>query len=73
MTKQKTDEKIETKFSENGGTDEVECFGRFDIRQRLCRKYCALRLRCALDQLDQSRLDQLEDLMTEYEITSKLQ
>ena len=67
------DEMEQMIFSDSSDTDEVECYGRFDIKQRLCRKYCALRLRCAVEQLDQSRLEQLEDLMTAYEITSKIQ
>ena len=73
MAKLNREETGQMIFADNGNTDEVECFGRFDIKQRLCRKYCAMRLRCALEQLDQSRLDQLEDLMTAYEITSKIQ
>lgn len=53
--------------------DAVECFARFDIRSRICRKYCALRLRCAIEQSEQMRIDQLEDLMNSYEVTTNIQ
>jgi hypothetical protein len=53
--------------------DTVECFGRFDIQARICRKHCALRLRCAVEQSQQMRIEQLEDLMNSYELTTNIQ
>ena len=53
--------------------DIVECFGRFDIQARICRKFCALRLRCAVEQSQQMRIEQLEDLMNSYEATTSIQ
>ncbi|MBA2881783.1 hypothetical protein HNR65_002114 [Desulfosalsimonas propionicica] len=53
--------------------DTVECYGRFDIQARICRKYCALRLRCAVEQSQQMRIEQLEDLMNSYEATTNIQ
>lgn len=54
-------------------TDTVECYGRFDIRASLCRKHCAVRLRCAIEQSQQLRIEQLEDMMNAYEMPSKVQ
>lgn len=59
--------------NDNRDKDAVECFARFDIRSRICRKYCALRLRCAIEQTEQMRIEQLEDLMNSYEITTNIQ
>ena len=58
---------------DNKNEDTVECFGSFDIQARICRKYCALRLKCAIEQSEQMRIEQLEDLMNSYEITTNIQ
>ncbi|MFO7929895.1 MAG: hypothetical protein ACQETG_03330 [Thermodesulfobacteriota bacterium] len=60
-------------YLDNQNEDVVECFARFDIRSRICRKYCALRLRCAIEQSEQMRIEQLEDLMSSYEVTTNIQ
>ncbi|MFP4194033.1 MAG: hypothetical protein ACOCQI_03075 [Desulfosalsimonas sp.] len=59
--------------NENENKDMVECFARFDIRSKICRKHCALRLRCAIEQTEQMRIEQLEDLMNSYEVTTSIQ
>jgi hypothetical protein len=51
----------------------VECYGDFDLSDMICRKYCALRLRCAIEQKEQFRIEQLEDLLAVNEITLKIQ
>lgn len=51
----------------------VECYGDFDLSDMICRKYCALRLRCAIEQKEQFRIEQLEDLFTFNEISLKIQ
>lgn len=51
----------------------VECYGDFDLSDMICRKYCALRLRCAIEQKEQFRIEQLEDLFTFNEIPLKIQ
>lgn len=60
-------------YAKNEDSDTVECYGRFDIKATICRKYCAMRLRCAIEQSEQLRIEQLEDMMNAYEITSKIQ
>ena len=51
----------------------VECYGDFDLSDIICRKYCALRLRCAIEQKEQFRIEQLEDLFAANEISVKIQ
>jgi hypothetical protein len=51
----------------------VECYGDFDLSDMICRKYCALRLRCAIEQKEQFRIEQLEDLFTFNEMPLKMQ
>lgn len=57
----------------NEYSDTVDCYGRFDARAILCRKFCAVRLRCAVEQSEQMKIEQLEDMMNAYEISSKIQ
>jgi len=51
----------------------IECFGHFDLDHAICRKYCAVRLRCAVEQGEQTRMEQLEDWMAVQEMPSKIQ
>lgn len=64
---------MEELYLQNENEDVVECFARFDISSGICRKYCALRLRCAIEQSEQMRIEQLEDLMNSYEVTTNIQ
>ena len=50
-----------------------ECFGDLNLTDPVCRKYCALRLKCAIEQVEQNRLIQLEDLINVQEIPLKVQ
>ncbi|HMA66223.1 MAG TPA: hypothetical protein VKO20_00255 [Desulfosalsimonadaceae bacterium] len=51
----------------------VECFGQFNFSNTICRNHCALRLRCAIEQGEQTRIEQLEDWMAVQEMPSKIQ
>ena len=51
----------------------LECFGELDLKNPICRKYCALRLKCAIEQVEQNRLVQLEDLINIQEVPLKVQ
>jgi hypothetical protein len=51
----------------------VECYGDFDLSDTICRKYCALRLRCAIEQKEQFRIEQIEDMLAVNEIALKVQ
>jgi hypothetical protein len=51
----------------------LDCYGDFNLADTVCRKYCALRLRCAIEQQEQMRIEQFEDMMSAEEIQLKLQ
>jgi len=51
----------------------LECFGDLNLKDPVCRKYCALRLKCAIEQIEQDRLVQLEDLINAQELPLKVQ
>ncbi len=54
-------------------TKYVECFGDFCLSDTVCRKHCALRLQCAIEQNEQVGIEQLEDLFTFQEMSLKIQ
>lgn len=60
-------------FNDNEYMDTVDCYGRFDFSAALCRKFCAVRLRCAVEQSEQLKIEQLEDMISAYEVTQKIQ
>lgn len=64
---------MERLFNDDEYTDMVECYGRFDFNATLCRKFCAVRLRCAVEQSEQMKIEQLEDMISAYEVSSKIQ
>jgi len=51
----------------------LECFGDLDLSDTVCRKYCALRLKCAIEQMEQLRMGQIEDLINFEEVPLKVQ
>lgn len=51
----------------------LECFGDLNLKDPVCRKYCALRLKCAIEQVEQDRLVQMEDIINAQEIALKMQ
>jgi hypothetical protein len=40
------------------------CFGEFDLEDKLCKRYCALRIRCAVEKEQTHRMDLLEDVIS---------
>jgi len=44
--------------------DHLGCFGNFNIQNPICKKFCALSLRCAIERDRHNRLELLEDLMS---------
>ena len=40
------------------------CFGEFDLQDRICRGYCALRIRCAVEKDQNTRLELMEDVIS---------
>lgn len=43
--------------------DHVGCFGNFNRKKLICKKYCALNLRCAIENEQNVRIEVFEDLM----------
>ena len=41
-----------------------DCFGEFNSANRLCAKHCVLRLRCAIEQHQNLRIELIEDLVS---------
>ena len=53
--------------------DHLGCFGNFNINDTICRKYCSLRLRCAIERDQNTRLEILNDLISQDVISMKIQ
>jgi hypothetical protein len=53
--------------------DYLGCFGAFNINDRVCKKYCALNLRCAIEQDQNARIELLDELVSESSLHLKLQ
>lgn len=53
--------------------DHVGCFGNFNIVDPVCKKFCALSLRCAIDRNHNNRMELLEDLISSDDLSIKIQ
>ncbi len=53
--------------------DYMGCFGDFNSEDNICIKYCALRLRCAIEQDQTIKQEILEDLIAYEGSTIKIQ
>ena len=56
---------MEKRLEARTGTDlehHVGCFGDFNPEDRICRKFCALCIRCAIENDQVTRMEILEDL-----------
>jgi hypothetical protein len=53
--------------------DHLGCFGNFNIEDPICKKLCALRLRCTIDRNKNTRMELLEDLIFSSEMVIKIQ
>ena len=51
----------------------VGCFGEFDPEDRICRKFCALCIRCAIESDQITRMEILEDLFLAEATNVKMQ
>ncbi|MBI9084089.1 MAG: hypothetical protein JEZ11_10865 [Desulfobacterales bacterium] len=54
-------------------TDEVECFGEFNPERTLCKKFCALNIRCAIEKDMNVRMEILDELVSGEAIPIKIQ
>jgi hypothetical protein len=53
--------------------DRLDCMGEFNIGDDICRKHCALRLRCAIEHSQKARLELIEDIMASNSTFIKIQ
>ena len=53
--------------------DRLDCMGEFHREDDICRKHCALRLRCAIEHSQKARLELIEDIMTSNSTFIKIQ
>jgi hypothetical protein len=49
------------------------CLGNFNNQDPICRKLCALSLRCAIDSEKNTRMEFLEDLISYNDLFIKIQ
>ena len=54
-------------------SDDLGCLGDFNPEDRMCFKYCALSLRCAIESDHQIRAEILEDLIYSETFSEKNQ
>jgi hypothetical protein len=60
-------------FDKTSFDDHLGCFGNFNIEDLICKKFCALSLRCAIDRDRDIRLELIEDLMSTDDMLIKIQ
>jgi hypothetical protein len=53
--------------------DHLGCLGNFNNQDPICRKVCALSLRCAIDSDRNTQMEFLEDLITYSDMFIKIQ
>ena len=53
--------------------DHLDCLGNFNIEDPLCKKLCALNLRCAINRDKNVWLELLEDLLSYNDVFIKIQ
>lgn len=49
------------------------CFGEFSLEDPVCRTYCAVSLRCAIERDQNDRFEILQELASSDEIYMKMQ
>ena len=53
--------------------DHLGCFGEFNSKDLICRKLCALNIRCAIDSNQNNLMEFLEDMVSSNDIFLKIQ
>ncbi len=64
---------MEAFFKDKPVENYVECFGGLNMEDIICRKYCALRLKCAIERNTQQKILQIEDMIGAQEVALKIQ
>lgn len=44
--------------------DHLGCFGNFNVEDTICKKFCILSLRCAIERENNARMEILEDMLS---------
>ena len=52
--------------------DYLGCFGNFNRRNLVCKKFCAVNLRCAIERDQNVRIELIEDLVASEDIKGLL-
>ncbi len=60
-------------FAVYTSNESLDCFGGFNKNNRLCARYCILRLRCAIEQEQNLRSALLEELVASENSVGKIQ
>lgn len=53
--------------------DHLGCFGNFNIEDSICKKFCSLNLRCAIENDQNTRIEMIEDLISSDSMIIKMQ
>lgn len=53
--------------------DYLGCFGNFNPNDRICKRFCAVNLRCAIERDQNVRLEIIEDLVASEDIKGRIQ
>ena len=53
--------------------DQLGCIGDFDATDDICKKYCALKLRCAIEYHQNARTEFIEDIVSSNSTFVKIQ
>ncbi|MCG6909064.1 MAG: hypothetical protein LJE94_02935 [Deltaproteobacteria bacterium] len=53
--------------------DRLDCIGEFNSEDDICRKHCALRLRCAIEHSQKARQELIEDIVASNSTFIKFQ
>lgn len=48
----------------------IECYGEFNAADPICKKFCGVRLRCAIESRRQERLEILDDFIDTEDTSS---
>ena len=54
-------------------TDHLGCFGNFDLGDPICKTYCAINMRCAIEREQNDRIEILQDLAFSDDLSVKIQ
>lgn len=57
----------------NPSEERLDCFGDYNSNDPVCAKHCAIKLRCAVEQNNNMRIEILEDLMASESSQVKIQ